>query len=211
MLFESEEKRNRAFVLGEYDFTYKGNSYSFDEIAHLFLSYKKTTHLYAGVRKTGETDSVDLQLVLTSGVKIKLSVDEEVQFLIIYTRYTKKKEDINNILSLFEILCRRTFSNRAKYYIRQLNDSGYFVYDGCYFYPPNKIVCRSKEFFLANSRFLKGSGYIEMRPKEDGIADKVSRGLARELSIGKVPRFNTQTDPDVIFFLLDKYFYLKWS
>jgi hypothetical protein len=114
MLFESEEKRNRAFVLGEDGFKYKGNSYSFDEIAHLFLSYKKTTHLYAGVRKTGETDSVDLQLVLTSGVKIKLSVDEEVAVFVIETRYTNKKEDINNILSLFEMLSRWTFSNRAK-------------------------------------------------------------------------------------------------
>jgi hypothetical protein len=61
MLFESEEKRNRAFVLGEDGFTYKGNSYSFDEIKHLVLSWKRTTHLYAGLRKIGETDSADLR------------------------------------------------------------------------------------------------------------------------------------------------------
>jgi hypothetical protein len=47
-------------------------------------------------------------------------------------------------------------------------------------------------------------GYIEMRPKEATIADKIFRGLTTE-------RFRTRTDPDVIFVLLDKYFNLRWS
>jgi hypothetical protein len=205
MLFDSEKNRYRAFELEEHGFKYKGNSYSFDEIAHLFFSWTKTTHLLYGIKKAGQTESTYLHIILPSGVKIKLSFDE-LGYMWPYVA-PDKKTDINNIVELFQVLSRLTFQKRANYYINQITERGYFIYDRCYFYPHKKIVFRSKEFFLENSRFLKGGGYVEMRPKSDGIAYKISRGL----TMTKLPQFNTQTDPDVIFVLLDKYFSLRWN
>ena len=59
---------------------------------------------------------------------------------------------------------------------------------------------RHQEFFLRNSEFLKGAGYISMLRKDAGIADKVKM----KVSLTKVPQFNTEIDPDVIFFLLGR-------
>lgn len=35
--------------------------------------------------------------------------------------------------------------------------------------------------------------------------------VLREVTFTKIPQFNTQTDSDVIFYILDEYFDLKWN
>lgn len=72
---------------------------------------------------------------------------------------------------------------------------------------PHPLVFKDKEFPIQSSSFLKGYGYIEMRPKDYGLMNKV----LREVTFTKIPQFNTQTDSDVIFYILDEYFGLKWN
>ena len=60
---------------------------------------------------------------------------------------------------------------------------------------------------MKSTSFLKGYGYIEMRKKDFGMLDK----LKREMSLTKIPQFNTTVDTDVIFYLLKEYFSLNWN
>ena len=46
-----------------------------------------------------------------------------------------------------------------------------------------------------------------MRKKDFGMLDK----LKREMSLTKIPQFNTTVDTDVIFYLLKEYFSLNWN
>ena len=200
MLFETD--RYNAFQITADGFNYKGSSYLFDEISHLFFSHVLTTQRLNFV-KVGQPESAYLHIILSSRKKLKLSFDE---FSFWMGFNFNKKKDIKNLVHLYAFLAKKTFANRLEHYLRQISENGYFVYDNCRFYPNNKIVFRKKEFPVKSSSFMKRCGYVGMRPKS-GIVDKI----IWEMSIINLPQFNTETDPDIIFHLLEKYLGLKWS
>jgi hypothetical protein len=145
---------------------------------------------------------VRLQLAMDSGKKVNISVDE-LGFLF----NKNKSSQINTVVEFYSYLSSFTFKRRLSYYESQIKSNGYFIYDKCYFYSNDKIVFRGKEFSLKSTSFLKGYGYIEMRKKDFGMLDK----LKREMSLTKIPQFNTTVDTDVIFYLLKEYFSLNWN
>ena len=198
------KRQYKLFQIEDNGFKYKDELYGFDDIKHLNFSLIHTTHR-VNLVKMGESDSSYLQIILNSGKKIKLSFDEYGMSMG-FNRVSQT--DIKNLTDLYMFLAKTTFQNRISKYINEISEKGYFLYDGCKFYPEErKIVFKNKEFFVAESSFLKGGGYIEMRKKNFRVIDKI----AREVSLGKIPQFRTQTDPDVIFALLDHYFGLRWK
>lgn len=201
MLFEKSQYN--VFQVTADGFIHKGSSYRFDEITNLFFSRVMTTQRMNFV-KVGEAESAYLHITLSSGKKIKLSFDESSLFMGL--NFNKQK-DIKNLIDLYAFLAEKTFANRVRPYLQQINERGYFEHDECRFYPRDKIVFRNKEFPIRSSQFLKGYGYIELRPKDYGLVNKIMR----EISLTKLPQFSTQTDSDVIFYLLEKHFGLKWS
>ncbi len=204
MLFETEKANYNSFQLTQDGFNYKGSSYKFNCVAHLFFSWKLTTQRL-NFAKVGEAESAYLQIIMSDGKTIKLSFNEAGW--IIYGWNSNKKNDIKNLVELHAVLSAKTFSARLVQYQEQITKDGYFSYDGCLFYPSEKIVFRNKEFLVASGTFLKGTNYIEMRPKKYTIVNRI----LREVYLMKVPRVNTQTDSDVIFYLLKRYFGVQWS
>ncbi len=194
----------KKFQVEANGFRYKGEFYKFDDIANIFFTRIHTTQRM-NFMKVGEADSSYLYLTLDSGKKIKLSFDEAGIFL---GFNSNKQTDLKNLTDLYIFLCEKTFQKRIAKYIKEVENQGFFVYDECKFYPSKrKIVFRNKEFPVDSSSFLKGYGYIELRKKEFGFLDKVKY----KVSLTKTPQFNTQTDTDAIFSLLDHYFNLRWK
>ncbi len=199
-----EKSQYKKFQVEENGFSYKGEFHEFNDISHIFFTRIHTTQRL-NFMEVGEADSSYLYLTLDSGKKIKLSFDEAGIFI---GFNSDKKTHLKNLTDIYVFLSKKSFQKRIGEYIKEIEKREYFVYDKCKFYPSKrKIVYRSKEFSIDSSSFLKGYGYIELRKKNFGFLDKIKR----EISLAKTPQFNTQTDTDVIFSLLDQYFKLRWK
>lgn len=194
----------QQFSLSQDGFTHKGVRYFFTDVAHVFFARIHTTQRLNFV-KVGEADSSYLTLILFDGKKLKITVNEAGFF---FGWNKNKSNELDYLLKIYSIITENTFEQRLQEYLTQLDQLGYFIYDECLFNPNKKtITFKNKEFPLSSSQFLKGAGYIELRPREYGIANKI----ARELTLFKIPQFSTQTDTDVIFTLLKHYFNLTWK
>ena len=199
--------RFRKFQVRENGFVCKDRFHTFDEIEHIFLDRVIMTQ-WTNLVKGGEPEFARVILTLDTGEKIKLSFDEGT---IVKGFYLNRKKEIGDLLDLYLLLSQKTFEKRISPYISQVEQKGYFVYDGCCFYPRDKVVFRNREFYVSSCRFLKGPGYVEVRKKDFGFADKVKRRVFREVAPSRIPRFDIQTDTDVILALLDCYFGVTWK
>ena len=143
-----------------------------------------------------------MHLTMSSGQKVVISVDEQGVFF-----NSNKSSEIKKIVEFYSYLTQFTFDRRVSFYESQIKKNGYFEYDQCRFYPRRKIVFRGRDFNLSETSFLKSYGSVEMRKKDFGFLDKIKR----EVSLTKIPQFSTITDTDVIFYLLEQHFSLRWN
>lgn len=194
-------ERFKDFNLSGNVFSWKNNTYDIATIKHIGFYRALTTHKTNFV-ETGKTERAHLTLTFDNGQAVKISIDEQ-GFL--WNKSLTKQ--IQTLAEFYGYLLHVTFDKRLKYYEDQLARNGYWIYDECYFYPRKKIVFRGKEFDMSATSLMKGYGYVELRKKDYGFLDK----LKREVSITKIPQFNTLTDTDVIFQMLEKHMGLKWG
>lgn len=191
----------KEFNLHGSSFSYKGKTYSINDIQHIGFYRSITTHKVNFV-ETGKTEKVNIYLTMSNTEEVNISVDEAGFFF-----NKNKSAQIKTIAEFYSYLSHVTFDRRVQFYESQISSWGYFVYDNCYFYPKDKIVFRGKEFVLGATSFFRSYGCVEMRKKDFGVLDKIKR----EISFTKIPHFSTIVDTDVIFHLLDKHFSLTWK
>ena len=191
----------KDFNLAGDSFSWKGRAYDINAISHIGFYRSITTHKTNFV-ETGKTEKAILTLTFTGGQTLNISIDEQGFFF-----NKSRAQQISSLADFYGYLSHVTFDRRVKFYENQIDRNGYFVYDDCHFYPGKKVVFRGRDFDVASSSFLRSYGCIEMRKKDFGVLDK----LKREVSLTKIPQFNTTTDTDVIFHLLNKHMGLRWS
>lgn len=191
----------KDFNLSGNTFSWKGRTYDISAIKHIAFYRAITTHKTNFV-ETGKTEKAQMTLTFNSGQNLNVSIDEQGIFF-----NKNKTQQIETLAEFYGFLLHVTFERRVKFYEEQIERNGYFVYDECHFYPHKKVVFRGKDFDVNTSSFLRSYGYIEMRKKDYGVLDKIKR----EVSLTKIPQFNTLTDTDVIFHLLDKHMGLRWK
>ncbi len=191
----------KDFNLSGNEFSWKGRTYDISGINHIAFYRAITTHKTNFV-ETGKTEKALLTLTFNSGQTLSISIDEQGIFF-----NKNRMQQIEALAEFYGFLLHVTFEWRVKFYEEQIERNGYFVYDECRFYPRKKIVFRGKDFDVNTSSFLRSYGYIEMRKKDYGVLDKIKR----EVSLTKIPQFNTLTDTDVIYHLLDKHMGLRWK
>lgn len=191
----------REFNLNGNSFSFKGRTYSTNDIRHIGF-YRAVTSHKTNFIETGKTEQASIYLTISGGQEVKISVDEQGFFF-----NKDKSAQIKTVVEFYSYLSRVTFDRRVEFYESQIIRNGYFEYDKCYFYPRDKIVFRGRDFSLSSTSFLRGYGHVEMRKKDFGILDKIKR----EVSLTKIPQFSTIIDTDVIIHLLDKHFSLRWN
>jgi hypothetical protein len=191
----------KEFNLNGNSFSYKGKTYSSNNIRHIGL-YRAITSHKVNFIETGKTEEVHIYLTMNGGQEVRISVDEQGFFF-----KKDKSSQIKTLVEFYSYLSYITFDRRVDFYESQIKSNGCFIYDRCSFYPNDKIVFMGREFSLESTSFLRGYGYVEIRKKDYGILDKIKR----EVSLSKIPQFSTIVDTDVIFHLLDKHFSLRWE
>lgn len=191
----------KDFNLSGNTFSWKGRTYEISSIKHIAFYRAITTHKTNFV-ETGRTEKALLTLTFYSDLTLNISIDEQGIFF-----NKNRTQQIETLVEFYGFLLHVTFERRVRFYEEQLERNGYFVYDECRFYPHKKVVFRGKDFDVNASSFLRSYGCIEMRKKDYGVLDKIKR----EVSLTKIPQFNTLTDTDVIFHLLGKHMGLRWK
>lgn len=192
-----------GFVIGNLMHKYEDEYHGFDEIKHLFF---RQVHIIQKLNfsTVGEADKSELVITLLNNKKLRISIDESGILFI----NKNKQAELSNLKDFYLCLAQQSFHIRLLHYRKEIEEKGYFEYDGCRFYPANRIILfRDIAFPRDTSEFLLGQGYIEMRKKHRTTWDKVKKGL----SLTKLPRFCVNTDTDIIFFLLEKYFGMRWT
>lgn len=191
----------QEFNLNGNSFSLKGKSYSTKNIIHIGFHRAVTTHK-TNFMETGKTEEVHIYLTMLGGQEVRISVNEQGVLL-----NRDKSEQIKKVVEFHSYLSQVTFDKRVSFYETQIQKKGYFEYDKCYFYPPSKIIFHGQEFDMKTTSFFRRYGNVEMRKKDFGILDRIKR----EVSLSKIPQFNTLIDTDVIFHLLEKHFSLRWD
>ena len=196
----SEEKQYNDFQIDEYSLTYKGKRHAFSEITHLHFSRlitKFTTTIPNA--EYNRLNEFTLEINLSDGSTINLEFSAKYASMM--------KEKVEDLTSLYQFLSQKTFAQRLQFYMGKVTERGYFMYGGCHFYPnEQKIVFKNKEFPVKSSSFIKGAGYIELRPEPFTMLERIKRQ-----TVSDIPQFLLHRDTDVIFCILEKSFGLRWE
>lgn len=191
----------KDFNLSGNSFMWNNRTYHLSTINHIGFYRAITTHKTNFV-ETGKTEKAILTLTLSNGQTVNMSIDEQGIFW-----KKNRAQQIKSLADFYGYLMHVTFDRRLKFYEDQIDINGYWLYDGCHFYPHKKVVFRGRDFDVGTNSFLRSYGSVELRKKDYGVLDR----LKREVSLTKIPQFSTLTDTDVIFHMLDKHMGLRWS
>jgi len=203
--FKKNSLEQTKFALTSTGIQYHGKEYPFLDIVET-KSYRvihQTRHIPMGV--TSQHDpAISFILVMRNGDQIQVSEKST-------WTYSSKQEKVDLLQTAYDTICEKTFAQRAKKYVDQLESSGFFEYGGCKFFPSEgKIIVDGGRTYLVNeTEFLLAYGYIEMVPKQENLGKKFFRKAKQELGVGR-PSIRTLADLDVFFALLNHYFNLRW-
>lgn len=196
-------KRNDV-VLFRDGFSFKGRRLSDSDISNLSLTYVRTNVKRSGLFDAGSYDTITLIIYTKSGEDFKIVTQGgHAPDVLILKEKTEEKHDI---ISIYSALCKRTFEQRLDHYISQLEANGYFFYCDTKFYPAEKKIVQGDNAFYLSDCWLEKDGYfIAIQKSKTSITEKLKKAWDGG------PGFTTTVDSDVIHFLLDKLFGLKWS
>lgn len=180
---------------------FKKKTYPLQSVRHLY--YQKTRIIQkTNFVKSGEAMEAVLSLILDDGKEVTIDIDERTIF---HGLNSDKSHEISNLEDVFMTLMDITREIRGQKYFDEVNELGFFRYGTIKFYPKEKIVNGKKEYILSNYKVLKSGRSILLRNKnEDGIWQKIKNYFDK-------PSFEMVFDPDIAFFMLEKFYGWKWK
>jgi len=178
-----------GFKLTDSGIFYKGIEYDFNQIAE---ASRHRHRLETKVLLVGSDYTHSISILF------KMFTGEQVQLTEQPTMFSSSKEE--NV--------EKTFKNRVKKYLEQIDQRGFFEYSGWHFYPKqNEIINYSKgdKYKIEDIRMLKSYGFIEIKNKNEDLGQKLRHKIKGSIGI------NTVTNTDVFFALLKHCFNLEWK
>ena len=196
------------FTLFEGGFEFLGRRYPDSDIRHIFLN-RSHTAVKVNLVHSSDIDAARMTVTLMSGDQIVVQEKENSNLFTEIIAHASGDDGLRvyHVCEAAQKLLKRTFEQRLGLYVAELKTKGYFTLDECLFYPHSKVIFRGRDFPVKETAFLRGAGWIEMRPSHFTLLDR----LKRENPFTKIPQFSTRTDPDVVFALLQACFGLKWD
>ena len=205
-LFKKNSLEQTGFAVSDDGFSYKGRTYSFAEVAET-RSYRvihHTRHVPLGITSS-HNPVFSFVLLMRDGETVQ--VTEQSTLL-----SSSRQERVDQLQQSYDFICEKTFQQRALKYIDQIEANGYFEYGGWRLSPSQQKIIDTtsgKAYPVSELQFLRGYGFIELVPSNEGLVAKALRKSKREFS-GSRYGIGTLSDGDVFFTLLAHYFHLKW-
>ena len=206
-LFKKNTLEQTGFSVHESGFSYKGRAYNFSEVSET-RSYRviHQTHYVPTGFTVDHNPAFSFVLVMRDGESIQVTEQSTILS-------SSKYEVVALLQKSYDHICQETFQQRAKKYLDQIETNGYFDYGHWRLSPAQqKIIDTSsgKGFSIAEMKFLRSYGFIELVPRNESLMAKTLRKSKQEIT-GKAYGISTLSDGDVFFALLAHYFQLKWQ
>ena len=193
------KKQKLDFEIHDDHFVYKSQVFSFLDIKSIRFAQARHDVHYVLVG-TSSTHQVSMIIDMKNGEEIKLKEADKLL-------KNSNDETVDEIRSIYIAISDKTSRQRANAYQEQIKSHGYFHYSGWRLYPEGRYIESDKgKFSLEDFSLFKHYGFLELRPKNPSVFDKLKRKVTSKM-IG----INTTTDTDVIFPLLEHYFGLTWA
>ncbi len=189
-----------GFAVLDNGFKYNNKFYSFNDIVETRII--KSIH---ELKVVGVGSNYSHSISIVIGIKSGefLQVTEQPTWT-----YDSKLNHVQHIERMFSNISKKSWDNRLQKYIKQVNNSGYFEYNGWRLYPDKNMIEsieNNKCYYINSINFLKSYGFITIREKNENLILKILR-----IFFGKKVIINTLIDTDVFFALLKYYFKVSW-
>ncbi len=193
------EQTGLALVDG--GFTYSNKIYKFEDVIETRIIRSVLEHRVVLVGSEYH-HSVSIMIGVKSGDL--LQVTEQPTWL-----SDSNLSSVEHVENMFSIIAQKSWDNRVLKYTKNIDDLGYFEYNGWRFYTKQyKIqhIKNNKYYDLRSVDLLKSYGYIEVKEKNEGLRSKLINSL-----VGGKVGIGTLIDTDVFFALLKHFFEFSWS
>jgi hypothetical protein len=197
-LFKKNSLEQTSFELTESGFLYKGKNYYFKDVieASRLRHVLETKFVMVG---SDYTHGISILFLMNSGEKVQLTESP--------TWFSNSKIDkIEKIEKIFALVSEKTFQNRAKKYLDQVESKGFFEYSGWFFYPKERKIVeaqKNREYQIDSIRLVKSYGWIRVERMKESLGDKLKKKITGNIGI------NTILDTDVFYSLLKHFFNLQ--
>jgi hypothetical protein len=197
-------------------FFWKGSKIFYNDVTSLDFSWGQRKTIMNG-SELGTVEKVELQVCSKYHPDIYLK-NKEVEFALFFY-WRRLKDTAKKIREFYALLETETLKARFEWYMRQLEENGYFVYNTSFlhgskeyskaeFKLPNKLVFGINSFDLSEYRISKSIYQIVLRPKNEN-----SSGLKGKNTIDgttSIPTIFCRRDYSVLSYILEKKFNLSF-
>jgi len=193
--------KQTEFALTDGGFTYCNKIYRFEDVIETRIARSVLEHKIILVGSDYH-HSISIMIGIKTGEM--LQVTEQPTWL-----SDSKLSSVEYVENLFSVISQKSWDNRVQKYTNQVNDFGYYEYNGWRLYPTHrKIQClKNNKYYNLNSvTFLKSYGFIAVEEKNEGIGSKLIKSI-----VGGQVGIGTLIDTDVFFALLKHFFGISWS
>lgn len=190
-----------GFSLTDAGFTYNNKIYRFEDVIETRIIRSVLEHRVILVGSEYH-HSISIMIAIKSGEL--LQVTEQPTWL-----SDSKLSSVEHVENLFSVIAQKSWDNRVLKYTKNIDDLGYFEYNGWRFYTQQRKIQdikNNKYYDLSSVNFLKSYGFIQVKEKNEGLGSKLIKSL-----VGGQVGIGTLIDTDVFFALLKHFFDVSWS
>lgn len=193
--------KQHGFALVPGGFTHGGRVHRFEDVLETRVMRSVLQHKVVLVGSSYHY-SISVMFVMRNGENLQVTE---------MPTWTSESDNsvIDDIERAFAEISKASWNNRVAKYQRQVDERGFFEYNGWRFYPKVRRLhnlANNKYYDLDSCALGKSYGFISVKDRNEGLGSKLFRQIA-----GKQEGIGTLIDTDVFFALLKHYFGLQWS
>ena len=189
------------FALVDGGFTYRNKIYRFEDVIETRIIRSVLEHKVVLVGSDYH-HSVSIMIGVKSGEMLQIT--EQPTWL-----SDSKTSSVEHIENIFSVISEKSWDNRVLKYTKNIDDIGYFEYNGWRFYTKQRKiqdVNKNKYYDLSSVDLLKSYGFIAVKEKNQSLGSKLFKNF-----VGSQVGIGTLIDTDVFFTLLKHFFGISWS
>ena len=189
------------FRFNDVCFNFSTNEFSYTEISEIRFVRSRFELKTIGV---GSDYSYSIAVEITMNNNEKLKLIEQPTFF-----SNEKIENIKYIEEFLKNALSKSWDNRVKKYIEQVDRNKFFTYANWIFYINERELHDSqnrKKYSLNSVQLFKNYGSLVIKEKNESFATKFAK-----ITLGKQIFIDTLTNTDVFYALLSHYYNLNWD
>ncbi len=186
----------KHFILDNDGFFIKEERFHYKDVDATYFYYVQTQKAI-NFAAAGVDNSVTIKIYLKTRAK-PITINAGPQYFSLpYFSLGRKPTEL--LIAKFNEISRLTFNQRAEKYLKSMQEKGYFLYDGKKFFKDGDVVSdKWQANFYTDKPWLKRPFFIFHEKKTP-------------LFFSKYYQFETTMDTDVLFWLLERMYNLRWS